>query len=321
MSAPDINFKSKQDITSIVGRDFVVDASKGDFSFESQYFTMESTNTGSPRNLTLTDKDKTVYLKLNKSSMSYLHNDYGFNLTSKTGAINISNNSAQGITINAKAPGNGTNDYVQLKMIAQDGGSASYFALSSQNGSVRATQNLYGTSSGVKISDGFGTEWGVITSTIPGTDEHSLETSKDVYTRDIIFREFNWDNFSYGRQQGTHSLAYIISKLWDEFDSFRTSTNDTLNNHNTRITNAQNKADSAYKLAEGKADASTVTDLSATVKDNATKVRNHYHTIPYGRVITQVNYDTYQYEGMDISHIRSTRTDQVRADGGPVFTA
>ena len=79
MSAPDINFKSKQDITSIVGRDFVVDASKGDFSFESQYFTMESTNTGSPRNLTLTDKDKTVYLKLNKSSMSYLHNDYGFN--------------------------------------------------------------------------------------------------------------------------------------------------------------------------------------------------------------------------------------------------
>lgn len=314
MSAPDINFKSKQDITNIVGRDFVVDASKGDFSFESQYFTMESTNTGSPRNLTLTDKDKTVYLKLNKSSMSYLHNDYGFNLTSKTGAINISNNSAQGITINAKAPGNGTNDYVKLTMIAQDGGSASYFALSSQNGSIKATQNLWETNSGISITNGFGTGWGVFTDTLTDDSPITILSERDIvsqngwmYAGDFSFnteKSFDyWNGTAKGTQISTF-LENIYSLLKDLRSRMSTAEGD--------IDKAQATADSAYSLASGKADASHTHSDYLLRKDFS----GHTHPLLQNTVVTQIDWDTYYKDGVgDISHIKNVWKSRVSTQG------
>lgn len=324
---PDINFKSKQDITNIVGRDFNVTASKGDFSFESQYFTMETANTGSPTNFTVTSKDKTVYLKLNRATKSNFYCQYGLDFTDKTGGITINTNSARGVKINANSPNNKADDGVTFTMIGQDGGSASMFSILSPNGSIASTNKVETTGTarnliGVTLTPGISTKWGYFVGTVNDTND-TIVANKDIrsvngwlYGGDFAFNT----NHSYSYWDGTASgtqLSSFLSNIYSLLNNLRSR----MSTAERDIDIAQARADSAYNLASTKADASTVSDLSATVHDNYVKIRNHYHTIPYGRVITQVNYDTYQYEGMDISHIRSTRTDQVRADGGPVFTA
>ena len=330
MSAPDINFKSKQDITNIVGRDFVVDASKGDFSFESQYFTMETTNTGSPTNFTVTSKDKTVYLKLNRVAKSNFYCQYGLDFTDKTGGITINTNSARGIKINANSPNNKADDGVTFTMIGQDGGSASMFSILSPNGSIASSNNLKNPDNrslvGVHITPGAATPWLYVVETVKGTND-SIVAEKDIssnngwmYAGDFSFNAKKSFDYYEGTASGTE-ISTFLSNIYSLLKDLRTrmsSAETNIKTLGTRMSSVeQNKADASTvsKLS------TTVSDLSTAVKKNSNEIRNHYHTIPYGRVITQVNYDTYQYNGMDISHIRSTRTDQVRADGGPVFTA
>ena len=80
-----------------------------------------------------------------------------------------------------------------------------------------------------------------------------------------------------------HSLAYIIAHLWREFDNFRTSTNNTLNNHNTRINNAQNRADSAYNYAQNvnnnKVDWSTYNGHAHTFTYSTTRIDDRYTVV------------------------------------------
>jgi len=324
---PDINFKSKQDITNIVGRDFNVTASKGDFSFESQYFTMETTNTGSPTNFTVISKDKTVYLKLNRATKSNFYCQYGLDFTDKTGGITINTNSARGVKISANSPNNKADDGVTFTMIGQDGGSASMFSILSPNGSIASTNKVETTGTarnliGVTLTPGISTKWGYFVGTVNGTND-TIVANKDIrsvngwlYGGDFAFNTTHSFDYWNGTASGTQ-LSSFLSNIYSLLNNLRSR----MSTAERDIDIAQARADSAYNLASTKADASTVSDLSAKVQENNRMIRNHYHTIPYGRVITQVNYDTYQYEGMDISHIRSTRTDQVRADGGPVFTA
>ena len=327
MTSPDIILKSKRDISSIVGRNFDVTASNGDFSFESQYFTMETTNTDSPLNFTVTDKQNTVYLKLNKSAKSNLYCQYGLDFTDKTGGITINTNSANGVKINANSPNNKAEDGVTFTMIGQDGGSASMFSILSPNGSIASTNKVETTGTarnliGVTLTPGISTKWGYFVGTVNGTND-TIVANKDIrsvngwlYGGDFAFNTTHSFDYWNGTASGTQ-LSSFLSNIYSLLNNLRSR----MSTAERDIDTAQARADSAYNLASTKADASTVSDLSATVQDNYRKIRNHYHTIPYGRVITQVNYDTYEYNGMDISHIRSTRTDQVRADGGPVFTA
>lgn len=325
MTSPDIILKSKRDISSIVGRNFDVTASNGDFSFESQYFTMETTNTGSPLNFTVADKQNTVYLKLNKSTKSNLYCQYGLDFTDKTGGITINTNSANGVKINANSPNNKAEDGVTLTMIGQDGGSASMFSILSPNGSIASTNKVETTGTarnliGVTLTPGISTKWGYFVGTVNGTND-TIVANKDIrsvngwlYGGDFAFNATHSFDYWNGTASGTQ-LSSFLSNIYSLLNNLRSR----MSTAERDIDTAQARADSAYSYATNID--SALQDVKWTADDAARKVRNHYHTIPYGSVITQINYDTYEYNGMDISHIRSTRTDQVRADGGPVFTA
>ena len=254
---PDINFKSKQDITNIVGRDFNVTASKGDFSFESQYFTMETTNTGSPTNLTLASKDNTVYLKLNRAAKSNLYCQYGLDFTDKTGGITINTNSANGIKINANSPNNKAADGVTFTMIGQDGGSASMFSILSPNGSIASTNKVETTGTarnltGVTLTPGISTKWGYFVGTVNGTND-TIVANKDIrtvngwlYGGDFAFNTTHSYNYWNGTARGTQLSSFLdsIYSLLRDLRSRMSTAENNITNLGSRMTNVEgNKAD------------------------------------------------------------------------------
>ena len=269
---PDINFKSKQDITNITGRDFNVTASKGDFSFESQYFTMETINTGSPLNFTVADKQNTVYLKLNKSAKSNLYCQYGLDFTDKIGGITINTNSANGVKINAKSPNNKAEDGVTLTMIGQDGGSASMFSILSPNGSIASTNKVETTGTarnliGVTLTPGISTKWGYFVGTVNGTND-TIVASKDIstingwfYGGELMFKNFGWSSGNWHKvSTNDHSLTNILVNLYNDYIS-RDATLDNKINRNYNTLNS-NKVDwGSYN--------STVSNLQSQLNNKA----------------------------------------------------
>lgn len=278
---PDINFKSKQDITNIVGRDFNVTASKGDFSFESQYFTMETTNTGSPTNFTVTSKDKSVYLKLNRAAKTNLYCQYGLDFTDKTGGITINTNSASGIKINANSPNNKADDGVTFTMIGQDGGSASMFSILSPNGSIASTNKVETTGTarnliGVTLTPGISTKWGYFVGAVNGTND-TIVANKDIrsingwlYGRDFAFNTTHSYNYWDGTASGTR-LSSFLSNIYSLLNNLRSR----MSTAERDIDIAQARADSAYNLASTKQDAGSYVTSAV--------FNNHTHDVSTSR--------------------------------------
>lgn len=305
---PDINFKSKQDITNIVGRDFNVTASKGDFSFESQYFTMETANTGSPTNFTVTSKDKTVYLKLNRAAKTNLYCQYGLDFTDKTGGITINTNSARGIKINANSPNNKADDGVTFTMIGQDGGSASMFSILSPNGSIASTNKVKTTGTarnliGVTLTPGISTKWGYFVGTVNGTND-TIVANKDIrtvngwlYGGDFAFNTTHSYNYWDGTASGTR-LSSFLSNIYSLLNNLRSR----MSTAERDIDIAQARADSAYNLASTKANANHTHSDYLLRRD----FTGHTHPLAQNTVVTQIDWDTYYVDGVgDISHIRN----------------
>lgn len=305
---PDINFKSKQDITNIVGRDFNVTASKGDFSFESQYFTMETANTGSPTNFTVTSKDKTVYLKLNRAAKTNLYCQYGLDFTDKTGGITINTNSARGIKINANSPNNKADDGVTFTMIGQDGGSASMFSILSPNGSIASTNKIETTGTarnliGVTLTPGISTKWGYFVGTVNGTND-TIVANKDIrtvngrlYGGDFAFNTTHSFDYWNGTASGTQ-LSSFLSNIYSLLNNLRSR----MSSAETNITNLGTRMSSVER---NKANVSDLTELSGYVADLRSDYNGHRHTLTR-EVVTQIDWDTYYKDGVgDISHIRN----------------
>lgn len=318
---PDINFKSKQDITNIVGRDFNVTASKGDFSFESQYFTMETANTGSPTNFTVTSKDNTVYLKLNRATKSNLYCQYGLDFTDKTGGITINTNSAKGIKINANSPNNKADDGVTFTMIGQNGGSASMFSILSPNGSIASTNKVETTGTarnliGVTLTPGISTKWGYFVGTVNGTND-TIVAKKDIrsvngwlYGGDFAFNTTHSFDYWNGTASGTQ-LSSFLSNIYSLLNNLRSR----MSTAERDIDTAQARANSAYNLASTKADANHTHSDYLLRRD----FTGHTHPLQRNTVVTSIDWDTYYKDGIgDISHIRNVWKSRV-STSGPVI--
>ena len=131
----------------------------------------------------------TVEFYLNHGKKSALKVGHGLDISSQINGINIiSANSAQGIIMTAKA---GTDDST-LKLIPQDRGSGGSFALNSYSGQLYSTSQSLDLSNKAKhlsvvASPGLVTPWTIINSTIPNTEDHSIEMIGSAWGADYKF--------------------------------------------------------------------------------------------------------------------------------------
>lgn len=213
-----------------------------------------------------------AYIQLRPSNISNLYAAQGLNITTDTGGITLKSESSNGIILNALPPNGQSTQGVRLSMIPQDGG-GSDFILTSPHGSVRSmTLNLNNTSTSggttaskyntIQIANGFSTQWGQITSTLPHDKNVSLLAAKDIkttggwfYGGEIMFHKFGWSSANWGKiSSNDHALTNILVNMYNDYIDRINNLNTTLRN---LISNAQSRADSAYNLANNKVDWST----------------------------------------------------------------
>ena len=213
-----------------------------------------------------------AYIQLRPSNVSNLYAAKGLNITTDTGGITLKSESSNGIILNALPPNGQSTQGVRLSMIPQDGG-GSDFILTSPHGSVRSiTQSLNntGTSGGttaskygtIQIMNGFSTQWGQLTGGLPHDKNVSLLAAKDIkttggwfYGGEIMFHKFGWSSANWGKiSSNDHALTNILVNMYNDYIDRINNLNTTLRN---LISNAQNRADSAYNLANNKVDWST----------------------------------------------------------------
>ena len=230
------------------------------FILDTEYWNIKSNDND---NLIIGDKKQNSYLQLEPSvDKSILYSAPGWNISADTGGIFITNNSSEGIQIDA-APANGEiHQGASLHLIPQTGG-GSDFILNSPHGAVRSISKLYGSSSGVQITDGVATNWMAITGTFPGSSTQSFVASKDIislngwcYGEDFAFNESKtgrWYGGSYSSQQVWNHLNQLYS-LVNTLKNYIDQQDTALSN---RIYTAQATANSAQSTANNKVDWST----------------------------------------------------------------
>lgn len=224
----------------------------GEYQLNSKTFKLQMLTS----QMTLGENNNKVYLQFNPSAISLINADAGWNIKSKTGGITINTtNSANGIVLQASPPNGNSSEGVRLTMLPQDGG-GSDFLLSSPHGSIQSKSNLGNNRNGIQLAPGISTSWGVISGALPSTTT-SLQVSNDIVcNREIIayddFKVYGADHW-YCLYNGL-GLWWSDGYSWNESD-FKNAWNRSLDWANTkgsfdsRIYNAQNRADSAYNYA------------------------------------------------------------------------
>lgn len=275
-----------------------------DYKLTSQTFK----HTMTEKNMFLGAADNSAYLSLNSSSgsTSTLLGE-AINITSsKSGIKLISNNTADGITLQAN-PSQGTSTSgVSIKLQPQTGGSASIFSISSPNGTIQSTPSL-GNADSIKNLSGISVSGilnpnslfvpGVINKA--GTDvqkNSSIITDRDIRTLTgwVYSNEFAFhSNKTWNSYNGANTSAKVTDHLGQIYN--------LLNDLRTLIKTAQNAADNAQKRADSAYDrANSVLNTingrgyatTSWVSSNYTSIgrfNGHYHGI---NTTNHANYGT-----------------------------
>lgn len=223
---------------------------------------------------TLSSIEKTrAYLKLSNadSVRNQLIADNGLDIITDNKGIKItSGGSAEGIVLQATSPNGTDTQGVTFSMIPQDGGGSDFF-LRSPHGEIQSKNDVGRNQSGIQITSGFSTNWGIFVGTI-GNTTNSIIATRDIQTSDgwIYGNDFSFNgDHSYQGYWGTRSskklsdhLANIYNLLQDlkrKIDSEATARANADNNLGTRISNeatARANADNSLRTAiNGKANA------------------------------------------------------------------
>lgn len=270
------------------------------------------------------------YLELNNSTTSQLYGKLGMDIETDTKPIRIvSNRASEGVQIDAyPADGSTTVGHPYLHLTPQTGGTGD-FVLSSGHGTVQSKGNLGNNRAGVQIAPGFATTWGIFSGVLNNTT-NSIEAYQDIRSNNgwVYAGNFSFNtNQSWNSHGGTYNSASLVQHLgWlyslinDAYNRADSAYN-RAGNAQAAADNAQRRADSAYNRAgnaqaaadraQGRADSAY--NLANSANNNANNrvsistFNAHTHvTCRAGGRKALVDWDTYTYNDMNISHIKST---------------
>lgn len=273
-------------------------------------------------------EDANLDLYYNKEAS--LYSKYGWLVRGDGGSVRIESWKAQsGIQLDAFWAGQGAHPYLHLTARSDGNGD---FDLSSGHGSVRSLGNLGNNRAGVQLTPGIGTEWGYFTSVMDGSSNDwkrytSIATARDVRSLDgwMYAGNFKFNNSRSYPTYGGNSIydTDLNSFLSDIYNKIKAA-HDAADNAYRHGTDAYNRANAAYNRAGDALNSASNAYNHATNAANAAynnavnyangkfvafdRFANHVHsTVARGLSGQALNsWDTYQYEGMDISHIRVT---------------
>ena len=257
-----------------------------------------------------------TYLELNNDTVTKLNGNLGVNIESATQPIKIrSNQSAGGVQIDAYwGGGTSTVGHPYLHLTPQSSGTGD-FVLSSGHGTVRSMGNLGNNRAGIQITPGFSTTWGIFSGVLNNTT-NSIEAYQDirsnhgwVYAGNFSFntsQSWNSHGGTYNSTSLVQHLAWLYSLVndayyraddaWNRANNAQSRADDAWN----RANNAQSRADSAYSFANR-------ANNNANNRVSWDTFNSHTHRTCWTEGISGLTgWDTYRYNGMDISHIRST---------------
>lgn len=242
-----------------------------------------------------------TYLELNNDTVTKLNGNLGVNIESATQPIKIrSNQSADGVQIDAYWGGStSTVGHPYLHLTPQSSGTGD-FVLSSGHGTVQSKGDLGNNRAGIQITDGFSTNWGIFVGKVFGT-ENSIQATNRVQGSDWRFTS-NQGGSCLGSNHQNTSLIWHLQTIY------------------SLIQQAYDRANAAYDRAKSYfdsnigpyatrswVDANYVTGSSSNFV-TVSRFNSHQHRTCWvggGHALT--SWDTYQYQGMDISHIRGTQ--------------
>lgn len=255
-----------------------------------------------------------TYLELNNDTVTKLNGNLGVNIESATQPIKIrSNQSADGVQIDAYWGGStSTAGHPYLHLTPQSSGTGD-FVLSSGHGTVQSIGNLGNNRAGIQITDGFSTNWGIFVGKVYGT-ENSIQATNRVQGSDWHFTANQGGNCIGANRQNT-SLIWHLQTIYSLIQAAYDHATDGIN----RANNAQSRADSAYSRADSAYSLAQSANNNANNRVSTATFNRHQHRtcwVSGGRALT--SWDTYVYQGMDISHITGTQDLNTMTTSTPV---
>ena len=211
-----------------------------------------------------------TYLELNNDTVTKLNGNLGVTIESATQPIKIrSNQSADGVQIDAYWGGStSTVGHPYLHLTPQSSGTGD-FVLSSGHGTVQSTGNLGNNRTGIQITDGFSTNWGIFVGKVSGT-ENSIEATNRVQGSDWYFTSVkSWNCL--GADRSSASLNAHLQTIYSLIQAAYDHATDGIN----RANNAQSRADSAYSLASS-------ANSNANNRVSIATFNAHRHTVTIG---------------------------------------
>lgn len=221
--------------------------------------------------------------------------NYGISITAKQGGgIKLMSENAVGdlgkeaIRIEARLNNNSrTSTYMTFTPNEQG---FSTFSITSGCGNIWSEKGGISGYNGLKLS-AFAAPWAIFPSAKPGTSR-SIEATNDIFTnRNIQGNEFYWIN----DKRDSHGWGTSSNNVWAHLDAIYGLIKAVRDDANRKIANVENNA-KAY------------TRSYAAPKNHSHNYAsaNHTHIVNTGNrnVVLDVNYDTYQILGMDVSHVK-----------------
>lgn len=232
--------------------------------------------------------------------------NYGISITAKQGGgIKLMSENAVGdlgkeaIRIEARL-NNSERTSTYMTFTPNDQG-FSTFSITSGCGTIWSEKSGISGYNGLKFSP-FAAPWAIFPNAKPGTSR-SIEASNDIFSnRNIQGNELYWIN----DKRDSHGWGTSSNNVWAHLDAIYGLIKTVRDDANKRITNVENNAKAWANKAETNAKAYTNSYAAPKNHSHNYASANHTHIVNTGNrnVVLDVNYDTYQILGMDVSHVK-----------------
>lgn len=247
------------------------------------------------------DNGSALIINRDIGTKSSFIDNYGILINSKqNGGIQlISENSTNGIRIDARL-NNSERTSTYMTFTPNDQG-FSTFSITSGCGNIWSEKSGISGYNGLKFSP-FAAPWAIFPSAKPGTSR-SIEATNDIFTnRNIQGNELYWIN----DKRDSHGWGTSSNNVWAHLDAIYGLIKAVRDDANRKIANVENNAKAWANNAENNAKAYTRSYAAPKNHSHNYASANHTHIVNTGNrnVVLNVNYDTYQILGMDVSHVK-----------------
>lgn len=247
------------------------------------------------------DNGSALIINRDIGTKSSFIDNYGILINSKqNGGIQlISENSTHGIKIDARL-NNSERTSTYMTFTPNDQG-FSTFSITSGCGNIWSEKSGISGYDGLKFSP-FAAPWAIFPNAKPGTSR-SIEATNDIFTnRNIQGNELYWIN----DKRDSHGWGTSSNNVWAHLDAIYGLIKTVRDDANNKIANVEKNAKAWANNAENNAKAYTRSYAAPKNHSHNYASANHTHIVNTSNrnVVLNVNYDTYQILGMDVSHVK-----------------